>query len=564
MSIQYVGARYVPWFFVNPDDNTDNWKSGIEYEPLTIVYDTDSYYISKIPVDKTIGKPSENSSFWINAGLYSRLDAEQYISNWLDEHPEATTTVQDDSLTTLKYKNSSVTSEKISNNAISYEKFTENYQKTIDNSIIKNFSSLTLYDFLTLSINNEYSEGIAVDETYIYICVYNFTDHKTGIYKYNKITKTIGAPTYYNVIVPNGIAIDYENNYLLISCYNANLGVHKINLTNMNYEGTIDIPNLNSNHYMTGYDNINKQYCICYGTGTTLNIDLYDSMFTFIKTITIPLPVKENITVQGFCFNNGRVINCLWNMLIDTDIANNTSTFYYSYSNVENEGIAMYEDEIYLSAHPTYSNGYEFLFSNIGIGGISVETFQNRNIYFNEEIDANTLLYNGTVFSDSFTNAPENTLFITIITCLSDFQSTYLTQASKQIAFTENGMFFRNHISQQNWSSWYSISTGKEIPYRDYSITEDSTSPTNFYPSIFNGTFFFAGYITLVAKTYNTRDVIINNLPVNKGPSATILLSSEDVVITGLIERNSNQLIFNFPKTLQAPTRFAIMGTYNL
>lgn len=39
---------------------------------------------------------------------------QEKIDNYLDEHPEATTTVQDDSLTTAKYKNHSVSKEKIS------------------------------------------------------------------------------------------------------------------------------------------------------------------------------------------------------------------------------------------------------------------------------------------------------------------------------------------------------------------------------------------------------------------------------------------------------------------
>lgn len=106
--VQYVGARYVPWFFVNPDDGTDNWKAAINYEPLTVVYDTDSYYISKIPVPAEVGRPALNSAYWINAGLYSKLDAEQYINDWLDTHPEATTTVLPESITSEKFKQTSV------------------------------------------------------------------------------------------------------------------------------------------------------------------------------------------------------------------------------------------------------------------------------------------------------------------------------------------------------------------------------------------------------------------------------------------------------------------------
>ena len=53
-------------------------------------------------------------------------DIEPYITDavndWLDEHPEATTTVQDDSLTTAKYQDGSVTGSKIATNAITAEK----------------------------------------------------------------------------------------------------------------------------------------------------------------------------------------------------------------------------------------------------------------------------------------------------------------------------------------------------------------------------------------------------------------------------------------------------------
>ena len=53
-------------------------------------------------------------------------DIEPYITDavedWLDEHPEATTTVQDDSLTTAKYQDGSVTGAKIATNAITTAK----------------------------------------------------------------------------------------------------------------------------------------------------------------------------------------------------------------------------------------------------------------------------------------------------------------------------------------------------------------------------------------------------------------------------------------------------------
>lgn len=74
---QYIGARYVPLFFTNPDDNSNNWKSGIVYDPLTVVTDLNQSYTSKIPVPASVGRPSENPTYWILTGAYS-AQIEQY------------------------------------------------------------------------------------------------------------------------------------------------------------------------------------------------------------------------------------------------------------------------------------------------------------------------------------------------------------------------------------------------------------------------------------------------------------------------------------------------------
>lgn len=68
---QYIGARYVPLFYTNPDDNSNNWHSGVAYDPLTIVTDLNQSYTSKIPVPANIGRPSENPSYWVLTGAYN-------------------------------------------------------------------------------------------------------------------------------------------------------------------------------------------------------------------------------------------------------------------------------------------------------------------------------------------------------------------------------------------------------------------------------------------------------------------------------------------------------------
>ena len=74
---QYIGARYVPLFYTNPDDNSNNWKSGVVYDPLTVVTDLNQSYTSKIPVPASVGRPSENPTYWILTGAYS-AQIEQY------------------------------------------------------------------------------------------------------------------------------------------------------------------------------------------------------------------------------------------------------------------------------------------------------------------------------------------------------------------------------------------------------------------------------------------------------------------------------------------------------
>ena len=60
----YIGARYVPAWFTNPNDSSNNWVTGISYEPLTMVTYNGAVYISKVPVPATIGAPDTAPEYW--------------------------------------------------------------------------------------------------------------------------------------------------------------------------------------------------------------------------------------------------------------------------------------------------------------------------------------------------------------------------------------------------------------------------------------------------------------------------------------------------------------------
>lgn len=67
---QYIGARYVPKFYEN-SDSTSDWRSGVAYEPLTIVTYNGNSYTSKKAVPASVGNPSSNTTYWVATGTYN-------------------------------------------------------------------------------------------------------------------------------------------------------------------------------------------------------------------------------------------------------------------------------------------------------------------------------------------------------------------------------------------------------------------------------------------------------------------------------------------------------------
>lgn len=73
---QYIGARYVPKFFMGPDA-TPAWVGNVPYEALTIVTYLGNSYTSKIPVPAGIGSPNNNPTYWALTGNFN-AQIEQY------------------------------------------------------------------------------------------------------------------------------------------------------------------------------------------------------------------------------------------------------------------------------------------------------------------------------------------------------------------------------------------------------------------------------------------------------------------------------------------------------
>ena len=94
-NLQYIGARYVPKFFLNPDDQSNDWKSGVGYEALTVVTYLDDSYTSKVTVPGTIGNPADNPSYWVKTGNYNAA-----LSNLQNEVSDINNFIGSEELTT--------------------------------------------------------------------------------------------------------------------------------------------------------------------------------------------------------------------------------------------------------------------------------------------------------------------------------------------------------------------------------------------------------------------------------------------------------------------------------
>lgn len=66
-NLQYVGPRVVPKPYRNPDTGNAEWKSGIEYEALTMVTYLSNGYVSALPVPSSVGNPADNPDYWVES-----------------------------------------------------------------------------------------------------------------------------------------------------------------------------------------------------------------------------------------------------------------------------------------------------------------------------------------------------------------------------------------------------------------------------------------------------------------------------------------------------------------
>lgn len=100
---QYIGARYVPKFFQNPN-GTAEWVGNVPYEALTIVTYLGNSYTSKITVPSGIGSPNNNPTYWALTGNYN-AQVEEYRHKVIEIEQETDNNTQSISELTSAFQN---------------------------------------------------------------------------------------------------------------------------------------------------------------------------------------------------------------------------------------------------------------------------------------------------------------------------------------------------------------------------------------------------------------------------------------------------------------------------
>lgn len=211
---QYIGARYVP-IFGRAGEDTVEWDNYSPYESLSVVMHNGISYVSRryvpagidildtdywvetyrfnaqveqyrqevlsfqsqidtitedyVPFPDSDIYPkygnsgqvlttlSDGTTKWENPVVPSDDQAEEIIDAWLVAHPEATTTVLDNSITTEKLQDNSVTSQKLANNSVTNTKIANN--SITDDKLVEENGVLEVVTTLIDKKQNIFSDG---------------------------------------------------------------------------------------------------------------------------------------------------------------------------------------------------------------------------------------------------------------------------------------------------------------------------------------------------------------------------------------------------------------------
>ena len=175
---QYIGARYVPKFYINAVDGSSLWQDNVIYEPLTWVTRPNyRMYISRKTVPATVGAPEDNIEYWLQVGEFNG-----YITE-LQEKIDALASTPDGRVTVLENSVSNIETELTQTQSDATEAKTTATQAAADIVTINETLSTATQNIATLQdeveeltehvyfcLGDSYTAGVGGANSYWYYC----------------------------------------------------------------------------------------------------------------------------------------------------------------------------------------------------------------------------------------------------------------------------------------------------------------------------------------------------------------------------------------------------------
>ena len=521
------------------------------------------------------------------------------VNKWLDDHPEATTTVQDGSITSVKMQADFL--EEIENPFVTPEMFgavgdgvTDDTQAFIDcfnsgkkivipqksyliNSVNPTFDGDVIYNSgeypnVTPVYNSKHiienidkiSEVLKYDlgftgyvEAITYntkndrliIACYNYqSTPKTTIIVMNPNTLVIDNQYDLNYSIPNAISYNEDDNEILLCCYSNNPGVFRFDADTFDYKGRLST--VDQNIYWT-YDNYTKTYASTDLSNNVYTVNIYDSNFNLIKSFSRNIVTNAH---QDICYRKGIIYQLTWNKIIIINVITGDTYYLGLNSLVELEGITFVGDVPFFAYHNTYVDGIEYIGSlTADVNITNIENLQNKGQYL-ENTDLNTILVDG-VYRVHYTGSndyhfPGTTTggMLIVTSCINEtldiqiINQTYIDRSgSYQHIFTRSSI---TH-NASSWSNWFTLMrSSRMLSAADTAalITANSNviSSSRLILTYSNNLVILTGWILISNDTIASATPLLTGLPKGMGSPVTAFLQDQNNNLSYVVSMDYN------------------------
>lgn len=388
---------------------------------------------------ESVGKPTDEQ-------------AQNAVDNWLDEHPEATTTVQDGAVTTAKLAGGSVTESKLADN-IYLDKY-RNFSAVYDTNILLSSIGIDSEDTYTMqgACYNSTDKRIliAFHQAYNSDCIVKELDENWNVLRTVTLTLYHANDITFNHTTGKYYVADGENNNI----------IYVVDANTLSITDTI-ILGVNAKIAQISYDAINNRYYFV----ASNKIYTCDSAFGNI------MYYADIDTFNDY--NNIRSISACGSCMIGETFVSQ----WWIYSEAEQP--TSYTRLYFANADKNYQNYYfDFRSQLVGDEAEALLPFENKIVsigYFRDSITRVNIHTKGTATSSgmicligntytSFNRIPINSYGTCVLPAAisptgSDVSGSYICYGTgdlKTIHFTVNDVEYTIYKVGTTWSSWHS------------------------------------------------------------------------------------------------------------